>query len=219
MIELLTLRHAATSWNADKRLQGRRDIPLSQVGFDSLAGVSVPAQLQPRRWYCSPLQRCRQTAATLGLTSVELSDDWIEMDWGQWEGQRITELRIASPQLLQQQEQRGLDMTPTGGESPRQVRQRVMRWLQQHSEQRAEQQSGLSGATTALPSGVGDRDKIGVVCHKGVIRALLSQALDWNMTGKCPVKVDWRQGLLFGWSQQQGLTLIDYNLPLARNDQ
>lgn len=203
MIELLTLRHAATSWNADKRLQGRRDIPLSQAGIDSLAGVSVPAQLQPRRWYCSPLLRCRQTAEVLGLTTVELSDDWVEMDWGQWEGQRITELRIKSPQLLQQQEQRGLDMTPSGGESPRQVRQRVMLWLQQQASQNEQNH----------------RDKIGVVCHKGVIRALLSQALDWDMTDKCPVKIDWRQGLLFGWSEQQGLTLIDFNLPLDKTDQ
>lgn len=194
MIELLLLRHAATSWNADKRLQGRRDIPLSQAGRDSLQGLTVPAQLQPRRWYSSPLQRCRQTAAALGIDKIKPCQDWIEMDWGEWEGQRISDLRQQHPEQLAQQERRGLDMTPTGGESPRQVRQRILQWLSAQDDA-AEQ-------------------KLGVVCHKGVIRALLSQALDWDMTAKCPVKVDWRKGLLFEYRAADGLSLKAYNLSL-----
>ena len=92
------------------------------------------------------------------------------------------------------QEVRGLDMTPTGGESPRQVRQRLIQWL-------AEQEDG-------------SEQQLGVVCHKGVIRALLSQALDWDMTAKCPVKIDWRQALQFQWSAADGLTLRAHNVPL-----
>jgi probable phosphoglycerate mutase len=29
------------------------------------------------------------------------------------------------------------------------------------------------------------------VCHKGIIRALLSLATDWPMLGKQPVRLDW----------------------------
>ncbi len=194
MIELLLLRHAATSWNADKRLQGRRDIALSQAGRDSLLGRSIPTTLLPRRWYCSPLQRCRQTATLLGIEPIEACSAWIEMDWGQWEGQRISQLRLDNPELLARQEARGLDMTPTDGESPRQVRQRLMQWL-------SEQDNGTE-------------QKFGIVCHKGVIRALLSQALDWDMTDKCPVKIDWQQALLFEWTPTENLKLKRYNLPL-----
>ncbi len=194
MIELLLLRHAATAWNAEKRLQGRRDIPLSDAGRDSLRGVSIPAAWQPRRWYCSPLLRTRQTAAALAIDNAQPCVAWIEMDWGDWEGQRITELRVSDAERITAQEPRGLDMTPPAGESPRQVRQRVLQWL-------AAQDS--AGA-----------QKLGVISHKGVVRALLSQALAWDMTGKCPVRINWQQALLFEWSATAGLTLRDYNMAL-----
>ena len=90
MTTLLLVRHGETDWNADGRLQGQTDRPLSDYGrrqaqqlADQLAGEEFEAL------YASDLSRARETAeivgARLGLP-VELDADLREKDWGTWEG-------------------------------------------------------------------------------------------------------------------------------------
>lgn len=190
---ILAIRHAATAWNADKRLQGRTDIPLSPAGIDSLTGRVLPAPFLTAPWYCSPLRRARQTAALLGIEAPTLVPALIETHWGDWEGERLPELRRRLGERMRQLEALGLDLQPPAGESPRQVRARVMAWL--HGE--------------AHPA------RIGLVTHKGVLRALLSEALDWDLKRDCPVKVDWQRALLFRLDAGR-LQLETYNLDLSR---
>ena len=191
-IQIFAIRHAATAWNQEKRLQGRQDIPLSPVGIESLAEKSIPAPYRSWHWYCSPLLRAVQTASALGVESYQPEPQLIEMDWGDWEGQRLPELRATLGEAMQLAEAKGLDLQPPNGESPRLVQQRLLDWLRQ------------------LPDG----EDVGIVCHKGVLRALLSSALEWGMLDDCPIKVDWSMALLFRWEASDGLTLVDYNIPL-----
>jgi probable phosphoglycerate mutase len=192
MIELLLLRHGVTRWNRQKRLQGRRDIPLSPEGLAKLQQLALPQALAQRPWLHSPLKRCAQTAAALGLSS-QPCNAWIEMDWGDWEGQQISQLRLEQPQRMAELETRGLDLLPPNGESPRQVRQRLLSWLEQQPEPQY----------------------LGIVTHKGVIRALLSQALEWDMRSSCPIRIDWQRPLLLRWHAPGRLELVDYNLELC----
>jgi broad specificity phosphatase PhoE len=74
---------------------------------------------------------------------------------------------------MRDNEARGLDFRPEGGESPREVLARVREWLMQISE-----------PTLA-------------VTHRGVIRVVLAAATDWDMRGPPPVKLDWRAFHLF----------------------
>lgn len=87
---MLLVRHAETDWNADGRLQGQTDRPLSEFGrrqarevAEALAGEQLDAV------YASDLARARDTAepigARLGLP-VFLDPDLREKDWGTWEG-------------------------------------------------------------------------------------------------------------------------------------
>jgi len=87
---LLLVRHGETDWNADGRLQGQTDRPLSDFGrrqarqlADELAGEELEAI------YASDLSRARETAEIigdrLGLATV-LDPDLREKDWGTWEG-------------------------------------------------------------------------------------------------------------------------------------
>jgi broad specificity phosphatase PhoE len=87
---LLLVRHGETDWNADGRLQGHTDRPLSDFGrrqacelAEKLAGESLDAV------YASDLSRARETAETvgkrLGLPTL-LDPDLREKDWGTWEG-------------------------------------------------------------------------------------------------------------------------------------
>ncbi len=90
MTTLLLVRHGETDWNAEGRLQGHTDRPLSEFGrhqarqlADELAGEELDAI------YASDLARARETAEILGerlgLATV-LDPDLREKDWGTWEG-------------------------------------------------------------------------------------------------------------------------------------
>ena len=57
------LRHGATDWNAEGRMQGRRDVPLSAAGRADVAGWTLPADLaHDADWFASPLLRAVETA-------------------------------------------------------------------------------------------------------------------------------------------------------------
>jgi probable phosphoglycerate mutase len=87
---LLLVRHGETDWNADGRLQGQTDRPLSDYGrrqarqlADELAGEEFDAV------YASDLSRARETAEIVGERlglPVELDAELREKDWGTWEG-------------------------------------------------------------------------------------------------------------------------------------
>jgi broad specificity phosphatase PhoE len=87
---LLLVRHGETDWNADGRLQGQTDRPLSDFGrrqarqlAEELDGEELEAI------YSSDLARARETAEIVGERlglSVALDPDLREKDWGTWEG-------------------------------------------------------------------------------------------------------------------------------------
>lgn len=190
MVELICLRHGETEWNVTKRLQGHTDIALNARGQGWACDHRIPEPYAGWHWYVSPLQRAQQTAAGLGLRA-EVADQLIEMNFGLWEGRTIKALRAADPVAFTCNEERGLDLEPPKGETPRQVQTRLLAWLSQ------------------LPPG-----RYGAICHKGVMRALLAEALDWPMLGKCPVKIDWQALQHFRWSSETGLELYQANIML-----
>jgi probable phosphoglycerate mutase len=87
---LLLVRHGETDWNADGRLQGQTDRPLSDFGCrqaQQLADELADEELEAI--YASDLSRARQTAEILGGRlglAIVLDPDLREKDWGTWEG-------------------------------------------------------------------------------------------------------------------------------------
>jgi broad specificity phosphatase PhoE len=87
---LLLVRHAETDWNADGRLQGQTDRPLSDFGrrqAQRLAGELESEEIEAI--YSSDLSRTRETAEILGERlglPVALDPELREKDWGTWEG-------------------------------------------------------------------------------------------------------------------------------------
>lgn len=167
MTLLALMRHGATEWTESGRIQGRRDIPLSDAGRAALRGRALPAQCRAMRAVTSPLARCVETAALLGVPEASREPRIIEMDWGAWEGRTLAELRAELGAAMQENEARGLDFRPQGGESPREVLARTSAWL-----------AGIDEPTFA-------------VTHRGVIRVVLAASTGWDMTGKPPAKLDW----------------------------
>ena len=83
------LRHGLTSYNAEKRYQGQRDIPLSAEGRAQLRR----ADFSPSTVYITPLCRTRQTAEVLfpEANLIEVKD-LQEMCFGSFEGRNFIEM-------------------------------------------------------------------------------------------------------------------------------
>ena len=167
-MQLIVLRHAATAWNRERQIQGRADPPLSAEGRAEVAGWSLPAAWLSLPCLVSPLARAQETAALLGFAEPEVVPELIEMDWGDFEGRTLADLRAELGAAMSANEALGLEFRPPGGESPRDVIERLQPWL----------------ARLARRPGVAV-----VVTHKGVRRALLARATGWDMRGPPPVKV------------------------------
>lgn len=189
------LRHGRTAWNEQGRMQGRRDIPLSERGRAEVRSWRLPADLaNPVTWYSSPLRRATETAEILSGAAPRGEPALIEMDWGDWEGFSLDELRRRYGDTFASNEAAGMDFRPSGGESPRDVRDRVVRWLGKI-------------ATRGQP--------VVAVTHKGVLRAVLAAATGWDMTDKPPLRL--RTGTLhrFDADIHGRITIIECNVPLA----
>ena len=171
MVLLALLRHAETAWSAEGRIQGRRDVPLSDAGRASLADVTLPRACHGMRVVTSPLSRCVETAQLLRLGEALCDPRLVEAHWGEWEGRVLAELRDELGAAMRENEARGWDFRPAGGESPREVWTRIRPWL-------------------AEVAAVGEPTL--AITHRGVIRAVLATATGWDMRGPPPAKLDWR---------------------------
>ena len=83
------LRHGLTEYNAQKRYQGQRDIPLSAEGLSQLRR----ADIDPKVVYITPLQRTAQTARVLFPDAkLVVVKDLQEMCFGSFEGRNFIEM-------------------------------------------------------------------------------------------------------------------------------
>jgi probable phosphoglycerate mutase len=167
MPALFLLRHGPTEWTTARRLQGLSDIPLSAAGRRLVETWRLPERVAQGEWTSSPLARATETAAILRSryhpAEVRIEPRLAEMSFGEWEGQTLTELRSVHGPVMAEWEGRGLDFRAPGGESPRDVQDRLRPWLEE--------------------LGAVNRDVLAIT-HKGIMRALYALASGWDMRGK-----------------------------------
>ena len=192
---LTLIRHGRTDWNEEGRMQGRRDTELSPAGRADVARWRLPPDLAgPRAWISSPLRRALDSASIASGRAPDIEPDLIEMDWGEWEGCRLDELRSRFGAAFAHQESLGLDFRAPGGESPREVLLRVRIWLAR----------------------VAQWDQpVVAVTHNGVLRAALAAATGWDMLTKPPVRL--RRDALHRFRVDAGgrIAVLACNVPLA----
>jgi len=125
---LTVVRHGQTGHNAGRRLSGRADVALDEVGAEQARAVGgcLAAAEGIDRLIASPLARTRATAAAIsevvpGCPPVEVDERWIELDYGEWDGLPLAEVPpatwaewIADPHFR-----------PPGGESLAELGERV----------------------------------------------------------------------------------------------
>lgn len=117
---LILVRHGETLTNAEGRLLGRADPPLTDRGREQAAALG--RGVSPARVISSPLRRAQETAAAFGV-AVETDDDWIEIDYGQLEGVALGEV----PRETWAAWRADTDFRPPGGETLVEVGERVRR--------------------------------------------------------------------------------------------
>src|SRR3954471_23099299 len=86
---LILIRHGESTWNAEERLQGQLDPPLSERGREQVRALQemiATLDVPDERIVCSDLGRARETAELLGLEPAAYDARWREIDVGAWGG-------------------------------------------------------------------------------------------------------------------------------------
>ncbi len=192
-VPVLLLRHGSTTWNEIGRLQGRTDVGLSDAGRSALEQLRPPAWFHAFRWSVTPLRRTAETATALGLPVHRIEPLLVELDCGRWEGSTREELRERYGEAYEEMGRRGLDFRPDGGESSRELRARLGRWL------------SAAGA---------EGHPLGAVTHKGIIQMALAMATGWDLVSKRPHRLQWDHAHLFVFDPTS-LTLAIERLNIA----
>ena len=130
----MLLRHGESEGNAQGRMQGRRDYPLSALGREQAAraGAFIAGSgLPPAAVYVSPLKRAFETASIVAECGVRpdpvIDEDLPEIGAGAIEGLNEAEIREAHPPFMHRALRETGDFAEYGGESYDDVQARVSR--------------------------------------------------------------------------------------------
>ncbi len=95
---LILVRHGESAANAAGLVLGRSESPLTARGeaqaqvLGSVLARQLPTAVGAVRVVSSPLGRARETAAALGLAVPVVDERWVELDFGAYDGYRLTEV-------------------------------------------------------------------------------------------------------------------------------
>lgn len=192
-LRIAFLRHGPTEWNEEGRIQGRIDMPLSETGRVKMSGLLPPQGFESVRAYVSPLNRARETAKLLGLLDPQVDARLSEHHWGEWEGLTREEILARDGAAAFERAGRGINFTPKGGESTRELLERLADFLKDVAKQ---------------PS-----DAIAVT-HRGILRSAYALATGWDMQTPMPAKLDLSLVLILELDRTGSPTIAELNAPL-----
>ena len=127
------VRHGESAWNAENRLCGRSDVPLSEVG--RWQAKRLAERLKPiafEAFYTSPLGRAFETARFIAeAVGLEPTSDQrlVELDYGQWEGRTLSDVMENDSQAFDAWDATPARLAPPGGETGLAAQQRVVSFL------------------------------------------------------------------------------------------
>ncbi len=136
---LFLVRHGETEWNRLGRQQGRADSPLTALGCRQVracaeiladhASVDVQLVTSPLGRAVASAQIIRERLA-LPENKVAVENALAEHDWGSWEGLTKPEIELRFPAESSRREADRWGYRVPGGESYRQLSDRVRPWLE-----------------------------------------------------------------------------------------
>lgn len=198
---IIAVRHGETSWNADARIQGQRNIGLNETGRWQAQRVGQALAEEPiTAVYSSDLERAHATAQSISEVKgipVIPHEGLRERSFGVFEGKTFDEIHHEWPEHATNWRKRIPEwQPPDGGESLIELRERVTRTVQELAARHPGEQ-------------------IVVVAHGGVLDALYRVATGqevnsprtWELPNGAINRLLWTpQGFtLVGWSDTQHL--------------
>lgn len=151
------VRHGQTEFNAEGRIQGALDSPLTLLGIEQGRRLGrLFADLVPKdvRIIASPLGRAQHTARLIrdsaGLTSEIVADDRLaEISLGDWDGKLREDIEYARPDFDEGRKRFSWYFHAPGGERHDSMTTRLSSWL--------EEARTFEGPTIAVAHGVSGR--------------------------------------------------------------
>ncbi|PYO25028.1 MAG: alpha-ribazole phosphatase [Candidatus Rokuibacteriota bacterium] len=175
-MRLLLARHGETTWNAERRFQGRTDVALSPRGraqAEALGGALRGYRIAAA--YVSPFRRARETAeVALAGTGVPVTpvEELRELSLGEWEGCTVDEVRAREGDPYRAWLLAPHDCPPPGGEPLDAVSARV--------------RAAIDHISALHPNG----DDVLVVAHGGVISVYACALLGCSFNALWRLRVD-----------------------------
>lgn len=186
------IRHGITDWNLEKRVQGREDIELNEVGrkqaqycADCLAKASFDCIVS------SPLSRAKETAQIIAKdhegVEMRVMDAFIERDFGTYSGTQVNKGEIMH--LGEKRDDSEIEPKPV-------VAKRAL--------------LGLSELAKDFPNG-----NVCVITHGGVINAVLGELSDYRLQHLFLDNV-----FVTGLKEENGtFKILDYNVSPEQFDE
>jgi len=143
-----------------QRLRGSQDDPLSELGWQQMR-ESLADHKPWESIVASPLKRCRYFAEELSekhALNLSINEQFREIGFGEWEGLTTKELQERDPEALKRYWQDPNEHTPPGGERMQDFIDRI------------------NSAWEQLLAESTNKHRL-LVCHGGVIRAILVHVL------------------------------------------
>jgi broad specificity phosphatase PhoE len=193
-MRLALLRHGPTGWNAQGRIQGHTDIPLSDEGLEKMRGLLPPPSFEQARVFVSPSRRARQTAEALGLREAAWDPRLMEQNWGIWEGLSRADILARDGKDAFGRAGHALAFRPPGGESTAELHDRVESFLKDRARE--------TGDAIA-------------VAHLGVLRAAYTLATGWDMATPMPPDLDVSRVLILSLAPDAAPSLDALNVELS----
>ena len=165
------IRHAATVWNRQKKIQGQIDSPLTRRGISQAERWGrLLDHISWDRIFTSDIGRAVETAGRINQqlqVSIYSDPGLREQDWGQWAGKTLSEIEKEDPQYFAAQIRAGWMFCPPEGET------RLNLW-----------ERGRLALVNMAAKRPGET--ILVVTHEGIIKSLIYRLSGRKFTGPEP---------------------------------
>ncbi len=181
MATVILIRHGRTTANASGLLAGRTPgIELDDVGYNQVAATGARLATVPlRRVVTSPLERCKQTTASVMAAQTHrpelIVDEAVtECDYGDWQGRALADL--VQEDLWSVVQHHPSDATFPGGESMRHMQDRALTAVRSHD--------------AAVEADHGPEAIWALVSHGDVLKSILADAYAMHLDHFQRVQVD-----------------------------
>ncbi len=152
MLKLLLIRTGTTEYEAQGRVQGTLDIPLSEDGRQQVEQAAHEmSDLKIDACFVGP---CRATQQSAEILADELKlkpktmDDLRNLDHGLWQGMLISDVKSKQPKVYRQWQEHPETVCPPEGESLQVVRERLQRAMTKITKK---QKAGTVAVVVASP--------------------------------------------------------------------